>query len=181
MRTAKALVRLRGCAGSPEPSLVAYVISTIISWAGSYAVGTIVITSLLGGETRMLALFSACSYFSTLSFPQVPLEVMRVECILWLWHFLSFHRFCNTFTVFAMSTCFCLNQLIEVFSLMRRLNDSFMMSAWIISRHERPGATPSGVLTCKRQVENKKDIWYVLHWVSNCRCNRYKQILSSDI
>ena len=38
VRTAKALVRLRGCAGSPEPSLVAYVISTIISWAGSFDV-----------------------------------------------------------------------------------------------------------------------------------------------
>ena len=35
VRTAKALVRLRGCAGSPEPSLVACVISAIISWAGS--------------------------------------------------------------------------------------------------------------------------------------------------
>ena len=35
MRTAKALARLRGCAGSPEPSLVAYVISTVISIAGS--------------------------------------------------------------------------------------------------------------------------------------------------
>ena len=33
---AKALARLWGCAGSPEPSLVAYVISTIISWAGSF-------------------------------------------------------------------------------------------------------------------------------------------------
>ena len=33
--TAKALVRLAGCTGLPEPSLVAYVISTIISWAGS--------------------------------------------------------------------------------------------------------------------------------------------------
>ena len=33
VRTAKALARLRGCADSPEPSLVA--ISTIISWAGS--------------------------------------------------------------------------------------------------------------------------------------------------
>ena len=31
VRTTKALARLRGCAGSPEPSLVAYVISTIIS------------------------------------------------------------------------------------------------------------------------------------------------------
>ena len=35
VRTAKALVRLRGCAGSHEPSLFAYVIRTIISWAGS--------------------------------------------------------------------------------------------------------------------------------------------------
>ena len=36
VRTAKALARLCWCAGSPEPSLVAYVISTIISWAGSF-------------------------------------------------------------------------------------------------------------------------------------------------
>ena len=36
VQTAKALVRLRGCAGSLEPSQVAYVISTIISWAGSF-------------------------------------------------------------------------------------------------------------------------------------------------
>ena len=35
VRTAMALARLCGCTGSPEPSLVAYVISTIISWAGS--------------------------------------------------------------------------------------------------------------------------------------------------
>ena len=31
VQTVKALVRLHGCTGSPEPSLVAYVISTIIS------------------------------------------------------------------------------------------------------------------------------------------------------
>ena len=36
VRTAKALLRMCGCAGSPEPSLVAHVISTIISWAGSF-------------------------------------------------------------------------------------------------------------------------------------------------
>ena len=35
MRTAKALARLCGCAGSPEPLLVAYVISTIISFSVS--------------------------------------------------------------------------------------------------------------------------------------------------
>ena len=34
-RTAKALARLRACTGSPEPSLVAYVISTFLTWAGS--------------------------------------------------------------------------------------------------------------------------------------------------
>ena len=38
VRTAKALTRLSGCAGSPEPSLVAYVISTIISWTGPFDV-----------------------------------------------------------------------------------------------------------------------------------------------
>ena len=37
-RTAKALARLRRCAGSPEPSLVAYVIRTTLSWAGSIIV-----------------------------------------------------------------------------------------------------------------------------------------------
>ena len=36
VRTAKTLARLRECAGSPEPSLVAYMVSTIISWADSY-------------------------------------------------------------------------------------------------------------------------------------------------
>ena len=33
---AKALARLRRCSGLPEPLLVAYAISTIISWAGSF-------------------------------------------------------------------------------------------------------------------------------------------------
>ena len=36
VRTVEVLVRLRGCADSPEPSLVACVISTIISWASSF-------------------------------------------------------------------------------------------------------------------------------------------------
>ena len=40
VRTAKALARLRRCASSPEPSLVAYVISTIISWACSIRPGS---------------------------------------------------------------------------------------------------------------------------------------------
>ena len=45
MRTVKALVRLRGCPGSPEPLLVAYVISTctIISRAGLFVVVVVVV------------------------------------------------------------------------------------------------------------------------------------------
>ena len=35
VQTEKALARLHKCAGSPEPLLVAYVISTIISWGGT--------------------------------------------------------------------------------------------------------------------------------------------------
>ena len=46
VRTAKALARLRGrlwrdCAGSPEPSLVACVVSSIILWAYKYILWTI--------------------------------------------------------------------------------------------------------------------------------------------
>ena len=44
VRTAKALARLREWAGSPVPSLVAYLISTKISWAGSLIVKCIVLT-----------------------------------------------------------------------------------------------------------------------------------------
>ena len=50
-------MRLRGYAGSPEPSLVAYVISTIISWAGSYTV-THVMIRLLGVRTTILVRLS---------------------------------------------------------------------------------------------------------------------------
>ena len=38
VQTAKAVARLHGCAGSPEPSLVACMISTIISCAGSFGI-----------------------------------------------------------------------------------------------------------------------------------------------
>ena len=38
MRTAKALARLSECAGLPEPSMVACVVSTTISLAGSFSV-----------------------------------------------------------------------------------------------------------------------------------------------
>ena len=37
-RAAEVLARLRGCAGSPEPSLLAYAISTKFAWRGPYMV-----------------------------------------------------------------------------------------------------------------------------------------------
>ena len=67
-RTVKALVRLPGCAGSPEPSLVVYVISTIISWAGSFMIFHVPCTSYsLFHKCHVIGLtwrthFSSCSF-----------------------------------------------------------------------------------------------------------------------
>ena len=47
VQTVQALARLRGCAGSPEPLLVAFVLSTIISWAGSNVLYSIMMPSIL--------------------------------------------------------------------------------------------------------------------------------------
>ena len=73
VRTAKALARLRGCAGSPEPSLVAYVISTIISWAGSFLLVGLYctlhnhITNMHSVKVAIISksiFFAICHYFS---------------------------------------------------------------------------------------------------------------------
>ena len=58
MRTAKALARLSGCAGSPEPLLVAYVISTLVSGTGS---NDVFLYSNLGGYFSALHLLTACT------------------------------------------------------------------------------------------------------------------------
>ena len=57
VRTAKALMRLHGCAGSPEPSLVAYVISTIISWAGTFSVCRIQYIAAKAPMTKVAPIF----------------------------------------------------------------------------------------------------------------------------
>ena len=56
VRTAKARARLRGCAGSPEPLLVAYAIRTIISWAGSYHLSTMATYTCLANVQNHLSL-----------------------------------------------------------------------------------------------------------------------------
>ena len=74
VRTGKALARLRECAGAPEPSLVVYVICTIISLAGSIH-DTLTLHSIghgtewkTDGDSLMLFLlcwcFTALRYFS---------------------------------------------------------------------------------------------------------------------
>ena len=74
VRTAKALARLCGCAGSSEPSLVAYVISTIISWAGSNMRG--------GTSMARNAYFSANHRFHP--------RVWGIKIVLKYWGFMLF-------------------------------------------------------------------------------------------
>ena len=62
VRTAKALARLRRCAGSPEPSLVTYVMSTIISWAGS---------NNLGGAVKQHQFFFGTLVFILINVPSL--------------------------------------------------------------------------------------------------------------
>ena len=63
-RTAKALVRLRGCAGSPEPSLVAYVINTKISWACSLDTTFTCCRSIRMKYSRRISLFCSQSFLN---------------------------------------------------------------------------------------------------------------------
>ena len=66
VRTAKALARLRRCTGSPEPSLVAYLISSIISWAGSFYFNILIADFLILlhtediGTVKALLLLAVC-------------------------------------------------------------------------------------------------------------------------
>ena len=57
VRTAKAVARLRRCAGSSDPSLVAYVISTIISWAGSNSTSLPRLLDVVHSEKKLYLVF----------------------------------------------------------------------------------------------------------------------------
>ena len=58
------LLFMRGCPGSPEPSLVAYVISTIISWARFFVVAkilqTVSVSWLLGRPLELNHILYTC-------------------------------------------------------------------------------------------------------------------------
>ena len=80
VRTAKALVRLRGCAGSPEPSLVAYVISTKNSWASSFGM-----------------------FCSALAHIMSILEFLVMEYIC-VWNYLSFYHYSKILKILIPET-----------------------------------------------------------------------------
>ena len=86
VRTAKSLVRLRECAGSPEPSLVTYVIRTIISWAGSNNKAVLQLV-LFKGAGGLLAFSSlSCDLFD-LSLPCLYLYIKQYILLPvdWFW------------------------------------------------------------------------------------------------
>ena len=79
VRTAKALARLRGCEGSPEPSLAAYVLSTIISFSHIILVTLSIIA--FSSPSWMSVGFSACECFVKL----IVLNALRADQIHLYW------------------------------------------------------------------------------------------------
>ena len=84
VRTAKALARLRICAGSPEPSLVTYVISTIISWAGSNLFGKVLIKFILTAHFCRSA-SSLTLFFFFISLHDPPRNVLCLYILIKHW------------------------------------------------------------------------------------------------
>ena len=82
VRTAKVLARLRICAGSAESSLVAYAISTIISWAGS---------NILFFLTPAQIFFPLKLLITLFAIPSACFECIAVwsSCVSKVWHYLS--------------------------------------------------------------------------------------------
>ena len=113
-RTAKALARLRECIGSPESSLVDCMISTIISWAGSFCILLYDISSL-----TLPCIMGHQRYFKSLA----PLEILRearFKNILYMiptfailfsisssWKFSFMHYFSNQLHLFLQNANIC--------------------------------------------------------------------------
>ena len=77
VRTAKALARLCGCTGSPKPSLVAYVISTTISWAGSVIIISLVNLFCLLAYCRETNFYWIISDYTTSKWQRNPNNGLR--------------------------------------------------------------------------------------------------------
>ena len=71
-RAAKVLARLRGCAGSPEPSLLAYAISTKFAWRGPIM---IVVDFFQRSKTVSTRVSYPMSFWSNLSIAQSVIDI----------------------------------------------------------------------------------------------------------
>ena len=78
---AKALARLPRCAGSPEPLLVAYVISTIISWACSFCTYSPRWSNLLTKFCEYLVIFVYIVVLTVLQQPIFPENLFLTEFV----------------------------------------------------------------------------------------------------
>ena len=79
----------RGCAGSPEPSLVAYVIRIIITWAGSFLDYLVSFTSYVWFLCKFLVLHTVCLFLYALNILLLGLvSFLYIQCFFWNYVFL---------------------------------------------------------------------------------------------
>ena len=104
--TAKTLTRLRGCAGSSEPLLVAYVTSTIISWAGSNKVLKYTRQKFLSVTWNFQYFSKTNQYLENPNFPEKGILYKRwfIKFSFWSIKLLSFHRDKNMGTLICKIT-----------------------------------------------------------------------------
>ena len=137
VRTAKVLARLHGCPGSPESWLVAYVKSTIISWAGSFYFSKKFLYANSVDSDQM-----PCSAVSELSLQCLPrshlwgVRYKLVDGTVWMSHVMRkpghvvcVQQRCRSGCTFAHSDqCLCCS-LLRQYNLYL-LNPKFQDSSW---------------------------------------------------
>ena len=90
VRTVKAPLKMSRCTGSPEPSLVAYVINAIISWAGSYVKDRVLAKILKIGVKLLSSRKSWVLLLSSVEAPNLD-SVKDEQCLNFV--FKSFSKF----------------------------------------------------------------------------------------
>ena len=118
------LARLRGCAGSPEPSLLAYAISTKFAWCGPCSIKSFSVT-LIGSflmemtwnkpltSIKRVTLWFCCLFESVHRKMQAPRFLCRREWIVrdWMVHLVQFQCIywytCINYEPHHENTCLC--------------------------------------------------------------------------
>ena len=78
-RAAKVLARLRGCAGSPEPSLLAKAISTKFAWRGPFDI----VRSFTVHGISVFFFFFSIMLLSSLPLVLIPEQHFEIKKIIW--------------------------------------------------------------------------------------------------